>query len=590
MSEKPHFLKELKRRKVVRVAVVYVASSFAVLQGADLVFPRLGLPDWTLTFMIVLGMAGLPVALVLAWAFEVRPDSDRSEPTGDESAPARTAPPRWFSAGAMITAVLMLLGGLGLGWLARGGTSGSTDLSGGSQSTEAEQHRPSIAVLPFADMSPAGDMVYFGDGVAEEILNVLAQISELKVAGRTSSFSFRDRAEDVAAIGVSLDVATVLEGSIRVSGDRLRVTAQLIQVSDHSHLWSQNYDRSLSEDIFSVQDDIAASVASALQVELGTADEMPPTQNVEAYQSYLQGKHLFYQRTNESLTRSIELFQRAIDLDPTFAEGLAGLALVYNTLPGYAAGTDDFNRDLYERAEEASDAALALDPTLGDAYAVRGNLLSDRGDYVSGYNAFRRGVAAEPSNTTLRLWLGIVELQTGRIEAGAELIEGAFTNDPASGVLAGWMGHLEYLRGNVDGAFEYYSRSIDLGWGAGDAWFCRVATSEGRDEEALSSCRRYYPDSLDGVEEGRDSDFGRFIAGLEDGDPELLGAYLDRLTTKTSATSLLDVAMWAPAASVLRESPQFPEWVERMGFPEYWDVVGWPEFCARDDDGALVCH
>ena len=221
-QERLSFLEELKRRKVIRVLSVYAAVAYAVAEVADLIFPRLGLPDWTITLIIVILLGGLPLVIVLAWAFDVT-DSGIVRTKRTASTSGVTG---WLSPKAISLVALLIVLGTGAGWIA--GRGSSPELP---QETLA-----SIGVLPFTDMSPSGDMEYFGDGMAEELLNVLAKLPDLKVAGRTSSFSFKGKDADLRSIGAALEVSTILEGSIRRSGNRIRITAQLIRADDQSHL------------------------------------------------------------------------------------------------------------------------------------------------------------------------------------------------------------------------------------------------------------------------------------------------------------------------------------------------------------------
>ncbi len=410
--------------KVVRVGVVYAAVGYAVFQGVDLVFPRLGLPDWTVTFVIALGLVGFPIALVLAWAFDVTPDGIRPDGGSGGADSPPSAPTRWISPAVMVTALLMLGAGLGLGWVARGGGSNNDPAT----VADAGEVQHSIAVLPFTDMSAAGDMAYFGDGIAEEILNVLAHIPNLRVAGRTSSFSFRDQQEDIAAIAEALDVGTVLEGSIRVSGDRLRVTAQLIRASDQSHLWSENYDRTLSEDLFDIQDDIASSVASALQVELGTGGEAMlngGTRSVEAYDLYIRGRAAWQRRVPEAFLEAEELLQQALDIDQNYAEAWAALSEVYSI--GWGNGYEIFD---YEEAMASGEAAAARAMQLAPDISAGVRALSylrwtshDPSEALQAEALMQQAIELNPSDAWAKYWRSQMLIAVNRLpEAEAEVM------------------------------------------------------------------------------------------------------------------------------------------------------------------------
>ena len=355
------FLSEIKRRRVVRVLVVYGATAFAVLQVADLAFPRLGLPDWTVTLVLMLGLLGAPVAVALAWAFDLTSEGlKRTGPAPDltgEAAPR----PAWLSAGTVVAVVVALVAASAAGWMAGRG-SGAADAAGAG---EAPRDRSSIAVLPFANMGGRAEDEYFSDGLAEELLNLLARVEGLKVAARTSAFAFRGRAADVRAIGDSLDVATVLEGSVRRDGERLRVTAQLIDVADGYHLWSESYDTELAG-VFEVQERIARSIVDALQVQLGAAGtfERGAAPSLEAHDIYLLGLSHFNERR---ILEAIEAFQRAADADPGYAEAWAWLALSHAVSSPFGGAQVDSAAAL---TREAAERAIALGDRLAEPWAA----------------------------------------------------------------------------------------------------------------------------------------------------------------------------------------------------------------------------
>jgi TolB-like protein len=326
----PYLFAELKRRKVFRVTAVYGAGAFAVLQVADLAFPRLGLPDWTVTFVLLLSLAGFPIAVLLAWAFEATPEGMKrtsdAMPGELEAIVAQPAARRWPAGLLALVGMVLLFGG---GWWV-GQRSGRTAQSPPSESEAAQAHATadrSVAVLPFIDLSEAGDQEWFADGLAEEILNSLAALPELRVTARTSSFQFRGQDRDITEIADTLSVAYVVEGSLRRFGDELVVTTQLIRAADGTHIWSNSYERS-AEDLFDVQRDVAEKVATALDVflddERREAMFRSGTRNVEAFEAYLRGieeaeKWHSGEADPDSDAGQAE-FERALALDPGYAE------------------------------------------------------------------------------------------------------------------------------------------------------------------------------------------------------------------------------------------------------------------------------
>jgi TolB-like protein len=312
-------LSELKRRKVVRVAVVYAATAFVVLQAADLILPRLGVPDWAMSLLVVLALLGLPLALVLAWALELTPDGVRvtqSTPRANSGEPL----PALFGRRTLIaTAVLIMFGSA----LAAGIVLTPAPRQG--QAAGAVISDRSVAVLPFADFSPDADQQWFSDGLAEEILNALARLHDVRVASRTGSFQFRERGGDVRAIADSLGVAHILEGSVRRTGDRVRITAQLIRASDDVHLWSQNFDRDAG-DIIRVQEEIASEIARTLQTALDPEElarmVAAGTNSVAAYEAFLRYWHFMDRAIAleewSLLLRAEEMLEAARRADPQF--------------------------------------------------------------------------------------------------------------------------------------------------------------------------------------------------------------------------------------------------------------------------------
>ncbi len=296
------FFRELKRRNVYRVAATYLAVAFVGFQAVNLLIPDTNLPGWTDRLLLAVLIVGFPVSVVVAWAFEMSPEGvKRTEPTGADDAPAED---ERYSATAP-----------------------------GNQYETAATGPPekSVAVLPFTDMSPNRDQQYFGEGLAEEVLNALTQLEDLEVASRTSAFAYQGRDAGVREIGRELGVATVVEGSVRKAGERLRVTAQLVEADSGYHLWSETFDREL-EDVFAIQDEITVSIVEALQVELfgDEADRLTRvgTDDAEAYDLYLEGRHYWQRRYKVGLETALEYFEAALEKDSDFALAHAGRAEV----------------------------------------------------------------------------------------------------------------------------------------------------------------------------------------------------------------------------------------------------------------------
>lgn len=334
---------EFRRRRVFRVAAVYLVVGWLLIQVADATFVPIGLPAWTLKLLLVLLALGFVLTCTLAWIYDVGA-------RGIE----RTAPAEPVAPSAVPDA--------------------------------------SVAILPFTDMSAAKDQDYFCDGLAEEILNALTAVRGLRVASRTSSFRFRDGATDARDIGRMLNVAAIMEGSVRKAGEHVRVTAQLIDAGNGYHLWSENFDRRL-EDIFAIQEEIARSVVRALRVSLKTPTALDLERNaphdLHAYEFYLRGRQLQSMKSTFTWTAAPEMFRRAIELDPGYAQAHAGLADALVELLLWRLARPD---QVLDEALAASRHALALAPDLAEAQLAHANTLHLAGDYDAAAVAFERAI------------------------------------------------------------------------------------------------------------------------------------------------------------------------------------------------------
>jgi adenylate cyclase len=426
-----NFFAELKRRNVYKVAVAYAVVAWLLLQGASIVLASFEVPAWTMKVLIVALALGLPVAVVLAWAFEITPEGIVREKDVEPNKSITRQTGRKLTAAIIIVAVLAAT--LFSWQFLRPKTRSIAPRT----APPVEILEKSIAVLPFTDLSAAHDQEYFGDGLAEELLNVLVQIDGLSVASRTSSFAFKGKNLSVPAIAQALGVGHIVEGSVRRVDDRLRVTAQLIDVATDRHLWSQTFDRRAT-DVFAIQDEIARSIAEALKVRLVRASENKSgTDNVAAYDLYLLGLFHWNQRTEEGLRKALEIFREATQRDPSFARAFALLSMTYSLLPGYAA----FDRDLANREALASaEKAVALDPKSAEALTALAQSYFGQGNLRQALKAYDRAVAANPRYAVARHWKGIALTTVGRLAEGEAELRAARALDPASLPLQSFLG------------------------------------------------------------------------------------------------------------------------------------------------------
>jgi serine/threonine-protein kinase len=435
------FLAELKRRKVVRIAIVYVVVGLLVVEAANNLFPALNLPDWTVTLVVALVLLGFPVVLALAWAFDITPAGVKRTASADGGADER-----------------------------------------------------SIAVLPFADMSPEGDQEYLCDGMAEELIDALTKVKELRVAARTSSFQFKGKSEDVCEIAKKLRVGSVLEGSVRRAGERLRVTAQLVNAEDGYHLWSEKYERTL-EDVFAIQDEIARAIVNTLRVTLLGEHDQPlvwvGTENSEAYDLYLKGRHCWVRRYKVGLETALEFFEKAIEKDPDYALPYTGIADVHSILAIYGL------LDLAEArriAEEAAERAMALDPELPEAYFSRAVARACfYFEWDTALGLLQRAVELSPNFAAAYAWIGMVLASPGlRVEEGMEYARRACAVDPKSPYVQGIAGLANIMGRRYPEAITHFERALELEpedvlglYGAGTCY-----SAVGRHEEAITSLEK----------------------------------------------------------------------------------------------------
>lgn len=581
------FFAELKRRKVFQVAAVYGAAMFGVLQAADVLVPALHLPEGLITIVAVLGLVGFPVALAAAWTYErtasglIRTgDAAPGELSQIISAPAAKRWPVGLAAAA--GTALLLVGG----WLALGRPAGLDPVSpsdGGALFASTS----SIAVLPFEDMSEAGDKEYFSDGLSEELIDALVRVDGLRVAARTSSFAFKGSAADIRTIADSLGVQTVLEGSVRTSGERLKITAQLIQASDGFHLWSETYERQLT-DVFEVQEEIATAISDALLgtlgLEQGTDFGIART-DIDAYEQYLLGRAFVSQR-GPALRRAEEHFRAAIAIDSMYAPAWGGLAEVYAVYPYYVPM--DIPEAMTE-SEGAARRALALDPDLASARLALGSVLRERRQWEAAERELLRALDLAPESSEANGEYAQYLAYVGRFEEASAHADRSLQLDPLSNQKLGVAGMYALVAGKEELGLDRLWRV--RGWGIGSAILTQHLVARGRYDEAVRAAaiepdlEEYLlalveatrrpeasPERQRGIElasEQRPMDMGGGIIQpawlIYLGEPD---AALDRLEDLFTRPVLGLETLWQPMYDPIRDHPRFQAIVEGLELPE----------------------
>jgi TolB-like protein len=462
MTDRPKryqiLLAELKRRQVFKVAAVYGAVAFGVMQAADIAFPRFGLPDWTVTFVVALLAIGLPIAVVLAWALEMTPEGvKKTDPAASGELEAIVAQPvgRRWPAGLFALAGVVLLG-LGGWWVYRdAGTAGE------------DAARPmlsrSIAVLPFDNMSGDPENEYFSDGITDDIITHLSKLADLKVISRTSVMRFKESERSLQEIAGELGVATILEGGVQRSGDRVRINAQLIDAATDEHLWAEQYNRELT-DVFEIQTDVALQIAGALQAQLSPEErgrvERRPTENLEAYNLYLQGRYFWNKRTPEGLRAAIDYFGQALEIDPEYALAWVGLADSYSIMGNWGYLSP---QETHDNAKSAALKALEIDETLGEAHIALAQILEGYEWDMEGAQAeYLRGLALSPGYATGHHWYGSQLAYLGRYDEGIQEIERAVELDPFSLIINQSLGSALRLGGEHERAIRQLQKAQQL--------------------------------------------------------------------------------------------------------------------------------
>jgi TolB-like protein len=574
---------ELKRRKVFKVGVAYLVVAWLVVQVASIGFPTFDAPPWALRIFILVLLLGFPISLVFAWAFEVTPEGLKAE----ESARGNKR----------FLAVAVVLAALAFAWYFKGQpayqeqreakAAAAAKTSASAAAPAMDPH--SIAVLPFVDMSQGKDQEYFSDGLSEELLNLLAQLPQLKVIARTSSFSFKGKEADVATIARTLNVAHVLEGSVRKSGNTLRVTAQLVRTSDSTHLWSQTYDRELT-DVFKVQDEIAAAVVEALKVKLLPGQDLASARrsaNAEAYNQYLLGNAFALRENPDGWRRALAAYQKALVLDPGYGAAQAGLAgararladtegnpaekeqslhdasraiaLAPGLVDGYlarATGRLSFHRD-WAGAEADFAKALSLDAGNVVAQGGRSRLLIARGQLPEALAALRRMVEYDPLDSGEWGQLGRMLNAVGDFPAARAALDRALEISPESNVVLYHRGMHELLQGRAAEAMPYFRRA---GSGYGGAGRAMAEFTLGNAEAA----QRELDAEVAGFSQGAAYQIAEIYAWR--GEKDKAFEWLERAFAQNDGG--LSFIKADPLMKSLHADPRYAAFLRKMGLPE----------------------
>ena len=459
---------ELKRRNVVRMAGLYLVGAWLLVQVASTVFPAFGMPGWALRGLMIVAALGFLPALVFAWVFELTPDGLKrdAEVSSEQSIAAHTA--RRMDR-MIIAALLIALVYFGVDKFVLAPRREAADIVAATQrlktsaptaspSPEPELRDRSIVVLPFLDMSQAKDQEYFSDGIAEELLNLLAKIPELRVISRSSAFSFKGKEKDIPTIARQLHVANVLEGSVRKSGNQVRITVQLIEASTDTHLWSETYDRPL-DNIFAIQDEIAAAVVAQLKLKL--LGDIPKTTvtHPAAYAQFLQARELDRTGSVESYKQAIEHYKQALSIAPDYAAAWEGLAATYGNQVGWGLRPVD---EGYRLVREAANKALSIDQDFAAAYVDLGFAELTSGDLAGASRHIERAMQLEPGNVYIAGGASVMAMSLGRLDEAATIAKYVIERDPTNPSGFVGLGKIYRFAGMQQDSIANYRTAIEL--------------------------------------------------------------------------------------------------------------------------------
>jgi TolB-like protein/Tfp pilus assembly protein PilF len=493
------FAQELKRRNVLRVAVLYLIACWLILEPTHVVFHMLEVPPWANRLVVLLMAIGFPAVLLFAWVYEITPAG--LKPTAEvephRSISQQTAQ-RLNRAIVAMMAVALAYFVVDKFWISKHTTAPPTtyvtSAAPAPTSAAIAISDRSVAVLPFVDMSEKKDQEYFSDGLSEQLIDMLTKIPDLRVPARTSSFYFKARSEDVPTIARRLLVAHVLEGSVRKSGQQLRITAQLVRADNGYHVWSETYDRRL-DDIFKIQDEIAAAVVSALKLRLldSPSSRDRQTANPQAYNQYLIGRQFFVRGNWEDYRRAMQAYRKAVGLDPAYAPAWAGLA----EATWWAADSAESAAAVAEgqvQARAAADKAVTLRPDLADGYLARAFIrASVQWDWAGAGEDIQRARELGPETADLLYTHATVVLRpTGRLEEAASALRKAIDIDPLNARVLTALGSTLVMQGKLGPAREILSRSLEISPEQSYAadWIVVSLLLDGHPQEALAGTRR----------------------------------------------------------------------------------------------------
>jgi len=603
---------ELRRRNVFRMAGLYLVGAWLLVQVASTLFPAFDVPGWALRALVIVLALGFIPAVVFAWVFELTPDGIKRD---EEVAPGQSIAPQTAQRMNRLLVALLLLAVVYFGFdkfvlapkrevalVAHTAQAVKAETLSSSNTTD---NRASIAVLPFVNMSTDAENGFFADGISEELLNVLAGVKGLKVASRTSAFSFKGKDTPIPEIARQLGVEHVLEGSVRKQGQRVRITAQLIQAGTDAHLWSETYDRDLV-DIFKVQEEIAQAITKELEGILGKRDVAvaASTDNLDAYQSFLRGRTRFNQRGD--LLAAIEDFSSAVEKDPNFAEAWVYLAATWMVAPGYYPESQVDVAEARAAARAALTRAEVLAPKNPMVPAIRAQFLEDDDDLIGRLSGLEEVGRMSVQDSTPIMWRGEMLLRAGYIDEATAALEKAQEMDPLAGVNNGHLAIAYLSSGRYAKAEEAARKALSQGWSPAIFVIICDLAARGKHDRAVAIWDELIAPGA-AKEDALQMATARALL-LNPGNREFIGAMRDHIVASGSEFGiainrfdlLFDFAeqelkknpddrrtqwwlrsAWLPSTLAMREDPRFFAIAQDLGMVRLWEARGYPQGCKR---------
>jgi TolB-like protein/Flp pilus assembly protein TadD len=596
---------ELKRRNVIRVGVLYLVAAWLLLQLTDVLSSLLPVPESAGSIVVMLLVLGFFPVLIFSWVYEMTPEGVKREVDVDRS--QSITPDTGKKINTLIIVLLVLaIAGLVADRLIPESTVDTDVAAIDADEAPLPADDRSIAVLPFSDLSQDQDQQYFTDGLSEELLNLLVHVDELRVASRTSSFAYRGSTLGVPEISKALNVGHVLEGSVRKDGDRIRITAQLIEAGSDRHLWSENFDREFV-DIFAIQSEIANAIVQALTGELGMSSGKAvkveaATENLDAYEMYLTARELFIKR--EQLPESIRLFRKAVELDPNFARAWAGLGAVEAVANEWIFGDGIDHQPL---AKAAAEKALSLNPELSMPLAVLGLVAAESDDNLIGSLEYHAAaIEKDPKNTSAWLWRGLGQMEAGFIDEAMASLQQCLAIDPGYQNCRQHLARAYLMNGDVETALKLNNETLEhMLHSTSDALVSTYVRNGQRYLALFIADARLGSAGAPVIEwiraiENPDADNSSGLARLKDWERqtssgEKLSSVTPMFLSFRAYDELAEIpgmagySLWHPDGDEFRTTPQFKTIIRQNGVFEYWQARGFPPHCKPVGDDDFEC-